>query len=549
MSAKALLEKRAVLLQKLSLEVLTNPGIRLATVANLAGDPTVFDKDLTTILSLLFSHDNLKSDKVHAAEQPLKILEMIFQDLEIRGFKLPNFKRRYEWIKSTTGGTFKNNKKQFEGGEARALDKPLRRLHERFYELRMHDDGHVKDNLGRLLTKNTGAELTALAENLISAVKKLETEGQNYAISQDPGRASTDRSEFLDQRYDEIAALINKSVGTSAEGPVITIYHLNSEAVEGERWYAVAEEDMPGLTRAVTMARPDWDEGQNSKFEYVSKLLVSPSSYRISVVFPAEKEKEERSLWRASLDLIHKKTEKQVSGELEGNKATLTSQRKDLLEKAVASLEKRFNSTAGILRGERSVEQFEEEQNILKNISMPSKDGGPIVKIVQLPFAPDQIDDAFPSVEIKQDEYLGKHLSQLSLELIRKSRFSGFVEFDDKYRMMILWANAPSDTQKDAEGQSFQSHLIEILKDHQKTLSGLMGQVPEVLKTKTGAAYYFPKPASVPRVIKGRAGLEKAIEAINEDIESMEQHTRIERGFNRQIDEDELPVGLEEVAS
>lgn len=554
MLAKTLLEQRAMFLQKLAYEILTNPGMRLAHIANLAGDPTLFDKDLSSILSILFAHDNLKSENVSAAEQPIKILEQIYQDLEVHGFKLPNFKRRYEWAKSTTSGSFRNDKKQFEGGETRALDRPLRRLRESFYELRMHDTGHVKDNLGRVLTKNTGPELTALVDNLIAAVKKLETEGASYAVDSDEGRAGKGRTEFLDKRYDELAALLNRSVGTAAEGPLVTLYHLHSEALDSERWYAVPEEEFPGLIHAVLSARPDWNADENTKYEYVDQLVASAStSYQVSITFH-----DASAYAKARIDMgaIKGKLGGQISYSWKDNqedgsefskKLVMVSPRKDLLERVSDKIAMKHQGTLGLMRGGRSVEQAQAEEKLLHEISQPSANGAPIVRMVRLPFTPDQIDDAFPSVEVREDEYLGKHVSKIVLELIRKSRFSGFVEFDDKYRMMILWANAPSDDQKDGEGNTFRDHLIEILKDHSKNFAGLLGQVPEIIKTKTGAALYFPKPASIPRIVKGRTGIEKAIEAVNADIEAMEQHTRIERGFNRRIDDDELPVGLEEV--
>lgn len=543
MLAKTLLEQRAVFLQKLAYEILANPDMRLATIANLAGDPTLFDKDLSSILSILFAHDNLKSENVSAAEQPVKILEQIYRDLEIRGFKLPVFKRRYEWIRTSSGDSFKNNNRQFDGGEVLALDKPLRRLRERFYELRMHDDGHVKDNVGRVLTKNTGAELTALVENLIVSVKKLETEGETYAVGGDESRAGKGRNEFLDNRYDEVATLLNKSVGTSAEGPIITLYHLRWKSLDSDLWYAIREKDLPGLTRAVLSARPDWVLDQNSKYEYLDSLLDTPSPYQISVTFPEGT----AAKWQAILAAIESKTGGLLKYTTEGDKASLTCQRKDTLESVVSFLEKKHGASPGLMRGLRGTEQFEAEKKILTELSVQSTDNKPIVRMVKLPFTPDQMDDAFPSVEIREDEYIGKHISKISLELIRKSRFSGFVEFDDNYRMMILWANAPSDDQKDAEGNTFRDHLVDILKDHKQTFARLLGQVPEVVRTKTGAAYYFPQSASIPRVVKGRAGIEKAIEAVNTDLEAMEQHTRIERGFNRSIDDDELPLGLEKV--
>lgn len=551
MTAKNLLEKRAIFLQRFAYEVLTNPSMRLATVANVVGDPTLFDRDLSTVLSILFTHNNLKSKdtpdtqwKINAAEQPIKLLEQIFQGLQVRGFQLPNFKRRYEWIKNSTSGTFVNDKPNFEGGEANALDKPLRRLYESFYELRMHDDGHVKDNLGRQLSRNTGAELTGLVENLISSVKKLETEGQAYNVGGDESRAGKQRTEFLDKRYDDVAALINRSIGTASEGPVIGLYHLHGDVVEGEeRWYIVSEQDLPALTTAVQAARPEWDLEQNTKWEFVTKLLAD-ASYQLTVVMPDEAPLDE---WKSLLSRLRIKLGPTFHAQIKDNKVILSSPRKDYVEKAADVLEKKFSAQVGLLRGERSVEQIQEEKDILMSLSQEGEDGNAVVRTIRLPFSPDQMDDAFPSAELKEDRYIGKSLSELSLELIRKSRFSGFVDFDDKYRMMILWANAPSDDQKDDEGQTFREHLLGLLKDHQKEFSSIMGQSPDVIKTKTGAAYYFARPASIPRVVKNRAALEKAIEAVNTDLSSMEQHTRIERGFNRNIEDDELPIGLEEV--
>lgn len=545
MSAKLLLEKRAMFLQNVAYEILSGKKVRLATVANLVGDPTIFDKDLSSIISVLYSHNNLRSETLNEGEQPIKLLEQIYQDLEVWGFKLPSFKKRYEWIKSTTGGSFQNDQQQFGGGEAKALDKPLRRLHEHFYELRMHDDGHAQDNRGVPVTKNTGAQLTALVEHLTVSIKRLATEGASYTVQDDSTRAGRQRTEFLDARYDEAAALINRSIGTTADGPKITLYHIRSEEGE-ERWFAVSERDLPELRRALAAARPEWDMTKNSKFEYVSTILRSTDPYQVRLVFP---DGTQEALVLAILRTIRSSQGDQFEFDQDGLKVKLTSMRKDLLQKVVALLEKKYKVESGPLRGARSVEQTSEELEVLQQIAQPSQiKGEPIVQLVRLPFTPDQIDDAFPSVEVLEDDYVGRHLSVLTLEVLKRSRFSGFVEFDDKYRMMVLWANAPSDDEKDAEGQSFREHLIQILNDHQKTFADILGQVPSVIKTKTGACYYFPSAASLPRVIKARSSLEKAIDAVNQDIEAMEEHAGIERSFNRTLDDDELPIHLEETA-
>jgi len=547
MSARVLLEKRAIFLQKLAYEVLTNPKVRLSALENVVGDPSLFDRDMSTLVSILYSHNNLVSESLPVTENPVHLLDQLRSGLESRGFKLPSFRKRYDWVKNTSGGSFENNDPGFSGGEAQALDKPLRRLREKMYELRLHDSEHIRDNLGRVVTQHTGAELVRLVEDLISAVKKTATEGAHYEVGNDEARAGTQQTEFLNKRYDEVASLFNRSTGTAAEGPRISLYHLHSPSVDGERWYALAESDVPALVRAVTGVRPDWKMEDNTKYEYPANILTTPESYQINLVF------DESNVgggtpgtWTHVLKRIQEKTHGVVSGSLEGSKATLISTDRKKLERAAQRLEELFQAQAGLVRVGRGAEQYEAEQAALESVSQPGENDTSIVRLVRLPFAPDQIDDAFPSVELKEDEFIGKHIARLTLELIRKSRFSGFVEFDDKYRMIILWANAPGDDQQDENGVSFRDHLVMILSSKKSSFAAAMGQTPEVMKTKTGAALYFPKPASLPRVIKARSDIEKAIENVNSLIDKMEQRVSLSRSFNRSIDDDELPTTLEE---
>jgi hypothetical protein len=170
------------------------------------------------------------------------------------------------------------------------------------------------------------------------------------------------------------------------------------------------------------------------------------------------------------------------------------------------------------------------------------------VLTVRLPFTPNQLDDAFPSVEIKEEGIVGRNLFKFVLELINKTRFSGFVEFDDSYRLMILWANAPADDPQDQDG-TFRDHLVKILHSHLNEFTTIVRQKPVVSKIKTGAALYFPTPISIREVHKGTEEIVKLINKINASLADMEQHTGDNSVFNRSIDNDELEdLNVEEVA-
>jgi len=540
MNARIKLEKRALYLQRVAREVLSTSNIKLATLANLVGDPTLFDKDISSLLSVLYAHNNLKSDSLPPVSQPISIISSLVRYLENRGYKLPSTKKRMEWIDSSTQGTFKNPSPNFSGGEFNALDRPLRRLRDKLYELRFHDDNDPH------LEGTTGRDLVSLVDSLIASVKKVSTEGQSYTVGDDAVRNSKERSEFLDKRYDDLAAAINSTAGTSPEGPLLTLYFLNSY-VEGTgskpKWYAVAPSDLRDLTRAVLSVRPDWDQGSNTKREKITNILTAKPSYQISVMFHDKGTPEE---WAKVLNDIEDKSKGAVKASLVGRKATITSPYDNYVEKVVSLLESKFDVARGMLRGNRAVDEMSLESELLTSISEPGPGNSQLVTLVKLPFRPDQIDDAFPSVNIKEEKFIGKHLSEFQLELIKKNRFSGFVEFDDKYRMIILWANAPGDEQKDTQGSSFRDHLVDLLGDYKNKMAELLGQTPEVVKTKTGAAFYFPKPSSVVRVVKNRMGIENTINEINEELEAIEQHIKIERGFNRSLSEDEFPDLLEE---
>lgn len=550
MSARLQLEKRAILLQKVAYALLTRPHFKLSNLENLIGDPSLFDKDMTTILSMLFSHNNLVSDSLPITEQPYSILDQLRSSLESRGFKLPTFRRRFDAVKKMSGGSFRNNENEFAGGEVNALDKPLRRLIEKMYDIRLQNEGHEVDNLGRITTQNMGSQLVQLAESLVTVVKKVVTEGKPYQVNDNSVRVDSGRTPELDARYDQVAAMFNTSLDTSAQGPEIKILSINpGDVIKDDRWYVVGYY-LPEVTEAVQRVVPDWDFSDGSPnilMEKASNIVGDPAPLKINLSFEGTGKSPEEI--ENILTILRNKVKDGFDFTVEGSKASLTSIKQGLLEQVSRVLEASHKASVGLLQRTKAAEQRTAELKALYDFSPDldeNSDEDSIVRLVRLPFAPDQIDDQLPSVELREESYIGKHLSLLKLEMILRTRFSGFVEFDDKYRMIILWANAPGDDVKDADGLSFSEHLSAILRGHVSAFTAALGQKPEVMRTKTGVALYFPKPSSLVRVIKYRNEIERAITSANDDISNMEHNTSLNRKFNRSIDDDELPSYLEE---
>lgn len=548
MSAKILLEKRAILLQKIAFEVLSNPNVKLSNVENLIGDPSIFDKDMTYILSMLYSHNNLVSDSLQVIAYPSTILEHLRDSLESRGFKLPSFRRRFDWIKTRSGGSFRNPSPE-PGGEIQALDKPLRRIVEKLYELRIHDSSHVLDNTRRVVTKNTGAELVQLAETLIANIKRLTTEEMNYEVGDNDVRLTSGRTPEMDKRYDEVAASINSSTKTSSQGPRVELLHVTSPILSDDKWYCVSEGNIKGLKYALSLTHKDWvlnlsQESENVRYEYPDDLLGELPPYRVNVTFSSLVSVDEVE---AVLDQIEDESFQYFwAPKKEGERIALQCTDVKALESGITQLTK-LGGTAGLIQGLKGAEQIDESRKELFRVGgVQGSTGDTVIRLLRLPFAPDEIDDKWPAAELKEEKFVSKFVSSMTLELILKSRFSGFVEFDDKYRMIILWANSPGDDVKDENGATFRDHLVSILSSTKSKLAGIMGQTPEVMKTKTGAAFYFPKPSSLVRVIRSRDDLEAAILRIDYLLKDKENETSLSRNFNRSIDDDELPSPLEE---
>jgi hypothetical protein len=483
MSARERLEKKAIEFQKLAQEFLSADEVKIASLGSKVDDAAMFDRDLSTILSILWAHDTLAPTTGNLQKAPVRFLKALAEELQDnRGFKLNSFTSRLKHIEQASGGTFRRKEPSaYGGGDVNALDKPLRRLREMFYEIGMHEAGHENAADGKKITKLSGQDLVKLLENLIVVIKTLETDGLKYEINEQGERVSKERTKRLDEMFDKLAAQLNKKVGSSTEGMIIRLLHIHTAGLEqefGDNSYAVAIDAVPKLVEIVKAALPDPDKwNPTEEYHKVDSIVPEP---------PVES----------------------------------------------ASL----------------LEEYNQEHEAISEIALASKSGNDIVRVVRLPFTPGDLDkDAFATLELVKDEPIGRNISRTVIEGMNKLRFSGFVEFDQHYRMMIVWAIA-DDQQVDELGQSYRDMLIKVLTHYAGKFTDVMGQKPEVRKTKSGAAYYFPKATSVPTLIKNFEKFTNLLGQINNTIVTQEVNRGFTRQFNRTLSNEELPSYVEESA-
>lgn len=546
MSAKAKLEAHAIRLQDAAKYLLSSDRIKIAALGTLLGKPAVFDRDMARVLTVLWAHDNLHASHLSPDAQPYVLLDKIAEGLLEREFVLPLFTERYQWIKAKSKGTFKNSE-GVGGGEVNALDLPLRRIRDTLYEVGIPERGHEMDGFVQK-TKMTGKELGDALSALVVSIKKVTTEGGAYFFSPGSNRASSlDRSEFLDTRFDSIAKQINTAAQTAGEANVISLYQMMGRDSVGEDWFAVAKKDLPLLIQAVSAVFPSWSASDADNFKDVSfnfLLGANTAAWSVTVTLPnhLDKSKVEKLVRKAQLKWTHITTE--YSG---GRYITLRGADKDDLEAAALKLAEYLDGAAG--RVKRSTDDKKEEAEALKGISTPSVVQTPEgnltearIQLVRLPFGIQDL-DSIDALNVTSDHWIGKSLARVDLELVQKTRFSGFVDFDSNYRMMILWANAPNNSEK----EEFKSMLMNLLGQHRDKLGVMLKQQPDLIEIPSGAAFYFPKQMSLYTVVKRIRQLVSEIEKINEELSRREKEVDVSRGFNRHIDDSELPV-LSEVS-
>lgn len=478
MTSRADLENYAIFLQKMAHMIVSTPTMKRATLSKLVGEAGLFDRDLTTVLSVLYAHDNLSGEGVPDADKPITLIKALQELLSNSGFYFPSLSRRMRHIETATNGSFSNPSSEYGGGEADALDRPLRAIGEKLHEIRMYGL-QSGDEKKKKSTEKEGAHAFNLLDKLIGTIKAMETEGSGYNVSDSHSRATSGRTDFLDARYDELSGKINDQVGTSSSGEKIELFHLNVPSMHKElglKSYAVSEASYSLITEVTTVLfGEDYKIPEN--FYPIKKLLPPPP----------------------------------------------------------------LGSQSDSARDER-----QEEMWALRRISRRDSLGKRVVRVITLPFSPDQVDDNFPTLDLYSDDYIGPSVSRTVLESINAMRFSGYVDFDDKYRMMIMWATAGDDSKKGNRGGTYKDLLFHSLKDSKNSFTKAFGVEPTLTRTKRGAAYYWPKAINLGSLVDNFYTIVSLIKSINSSIAKKEEARKLTRSFNKEINDDELPGYMEE---
>jgi len=169
--------------------------------------------------------------------------------------------------------------------------------------------------------------------------------------------------------------------------------------------------------------------------------------------------------------------------------------------------------------------------NYLDDLSLlrKSADRKGYVSIVRVPWSLEEAEkDGLPLASVSQKE-TDSILSHAIISPVTDTQFAGFVDFDQDYRMMILWAHVESG-QVGTEGKSYVQHTIDILRRNRPALTKIMGgNPPLVQRTKGGARYAFEEAFSLRAVAARRSELVDFINKLNGELNDTATATRIVR--------------------
>ena len=192
---------------------------------------------------------------------------------------------------------------------------------------------------------------------------------------------------------------------------------------------------------------------------------------------------------------------------------------------------RKLASSVGIPQSLEVYPHYYDLSNYLDDLSTINKGAGKYgkVSIVKVPWNLEEAEeDGLPlaSVSIQDTDSM---FTNAIISPMTSTQFSGFLDFDQDYRMMILWAHRDSGQQSPA-GRSYAQHAMDILRRNRKKLAEIMeGSSPLVQRTKGGARYAFEEPFSARAVASRMDKLVDAIDQINRELRSMEQGTRMVR--------------------
>tara|TARA_R100000656_G_scaffold104176_1_gene76064 strand:- start:95757 stop:97355 length:1599 start_codon:yes stop_codon:yes gene_type:complete len=522
---KILLEEQAIELQKLAHRVMTDPTLKVAEVPP-GVSATVFDRVMSTIFSVMYSHGVLGSDQ---GKNILKGLWAVATTLEHNGYLLPSFIRRFEKVNSVTNGTFELPERAHpRAPNPGALDQPLRTLLDKIHEV----DAIVVDS-----PKGTPLKLDNVVNGIIRAVKSIELDGQNYHVdTESTHRPSPHQSEFMDAQYDKLSAFVNQHAGTSDAQESVTLYHLSKSILDfnfemdsaDTHYYAVSPVDAAiawNLLRKVTKDDP-------SEFNAGLDIFEKPRG-RYTVLIPKTKAEEARRILRRVTE--HSKGAVQTDYLATGSRAVLVSSDNAKLE----AYHDKFVQILGVEPGQRTDKSgWDEIEKMFNDLS----DDGKTIPVIKTTIPPGHLSGQhLPTLEFSEQKMLTPDIYQVTVNEVSQDRFSGFLDFDQHYRPMIIWANAPTDRHKDKDGTTLKDTIVNILENEKAALEGVLGIESDIHRTNTGAALYFHKPLSFRAAAQKKSEIIAWIKQVNDLLKAWETTSGVGRTFNRSISDNDLP--------
>jgi len=195
------------------------------------------------------------------------------------------------------------------------------------------------------------------------------------------------------------------------------------------------------------------------------------------------------------------------------------------------------------IRGHKSAQGYQEFASYRSALQEARKSSdGNMMNLVRLPSGMlAEEDEGSPVASFSVDKKVPGMLTKMMVTPVQSTQFSGFVDFDQDYRMMIIWSHhVEGEEVKGENGTTFTKELLRILRANSSDLERLMGAPPLLREVRKGAMYTFSTPFSIYGVAKKKNDLVAFITKVNKQIEDASHKSRLTRGIKNRIEDEDL---------
>jgi len=152
-------------------------------------------------------------------------------------------------------------------------------------------------------------------------------------------------------------------------------------------------------------------------------------------------------------------------------------------------------------------------------------------------------EEGSPIASFSVDRKVPNMMTKVMVTPVQSTQFSGFVDFDQDYHMMIIWSHhVEGEEVKGENDTTFTKELLRILRANSSDLERLMGAAPLLKEVRKGAMYTFGIPFSVYSVSEKKNGLVAFITKVNKQIEDASHKSRLTRGIKNRIEDEDLQL-------